>query len=70
MAKNGHTLELAVGPGSLVLDDRDKARKALKNLQVGDYISEECILQTVGPSIARKISVLRPAWKTLDSPEY
>ncbi len=70
LAKNSHYHELLVGPGDVVLDDRSKAMKALIALQVGDYVSEECIFQKGGPSIARKINVLQPAWIMLESPEY
>lgn len=70
LAKNGHYHELLVGPGGVVLDDRSNALQGLIALQVGDYVSEECILQKGGLSIARKISVLRPAWRMLESPEY
>lgn len=70
LAKNGHYHELLVRPGAVVLNDQSKAPQALTALRVGDYVSEECILQKGGLSIARKISVLRPAWRMLESPEY
>ncbi len=70
LAENGHSRELVVGRSALILDDQGNGLRSLKGLQVGDYVSEECMLQKGGPSIARKISVLRPAWRMLESPEY
>ena len=42
---------------------------ALEGLQPGDYIRSECIAEEDGRLIARKIVLLRPAWRILESPE-
>lgn len=70
LTENGHSDELVVGRFSVLFDDQGKRLKALKALQVGDYVYEECIHQKDGQSIAREIRILRPAWRMLESPEY
>ncbi len=70
LTENGHARELVVGRLSLLFDDQGKGLKELKALQVGDYVSEECILRRDGQFIAREIRVLRPAWRMIESPEY
>jgi hypothetical protein len=42
---------------------------ALEGLQPGDYIRSECITGEDGRLVARKIVLLRPAWRMLESPE-
>lgn len=42
---------------------------ALAGLQPGDYIRSECITGEDGRLVARKIVLLRPAWRMLESPE-
>jgi hypothetical protein len=69
LLENGHQLDLIVGRDTVLLDDRGHRFYALKALQVGDYIREECTGRENGPSIARNISVLIPAWRMLESPE-
>jgi hypothetical protein len=38
-------------------------------LQPGDLVREQCVPNGSNPSVATRISVLRPAWKDLASPE-
>ena len=70
LLENGHQLDLIVGRDTVLLDDRGHRFYALKALQVGDYIRDECNSRGSGPSIARNISVLIPAWRMLESPEH
>jgi hypothetical protein len=42
---------------------------SLEGLQPGDYIRSECIAGEDGRLVARKIVLLRPAWRMLESPE-
>ena len=42
---------------------------ALEGLQPGDYIRSECVTGEDGRLVARKIVLLRPAWRMIESPE-
>lgn len=42
---------------------------ALQGLQPGDYIRSECVTGEDGRLVARKIVLLRPAWRIIESPE-
>ena len=42
---------------------------ALEGLQPGDYIRSECVSGEDGTLLARKIDLLRPAWRMIESPE-
>ena len=42
---------------------------ALEGLQPGDYIRSECVSADDGRLLARKIVLLRPAWRMIESPE-
>lgn len=68
--EKGRQLELNVGRGTVLLDDQGHRLDGLKALQVGDYVREECYSREGGPSIARNIDVLIPAWRMLESPEH
>jgi hypothetical protein len=57
IAENGYTRELVVGRFALLFDDHGKGLKALKELQVGDYVYEDCILRKDGQCIAREIRI-------------
>ncbi|HSB72281.1 MAG TPA: hypothetical protein VLH58_07780 [Candidatus Methylomirabilis sp.] len=41
----------------------------LEGLQPGDYIRSECVPGEDGKLLARKIVLLRPAWRMIESPE-
>ena len=41
----------------------------LEGLQPGDYIRSECISGEDGVLVDRKIVLLRPAWRIIESPE-
>ncbi len=41
----------------------------LEGLQPGDYVRSECIRGEDGELVARKIVLLRPAWRMIESPE-
>ena len=70
LLEKGRPLELIVGRGTVLLDDQGHRLYSLKALQVGDYVREECNSREGGPSIARNIGVLVPAWRMLESPEH
>jgi hypothetical protein len=42
---------------------------ALEGLQPGDYVRTECVADEDGRLVARKIVLLRPAWRMIESPE-
>lgn len=69
MKVNGHIHELAVTKATVLKNDWNEPLAGLGALQVGDYIREECAAGPDGKSVARKIEVLRPAWRELESPE-
>ncbi len=54
LAENGHSRELVVGRSALILDDQGNGLRSLKGLQVGDYVSEECMLQKGGTVYCEK----------------
>jgi hypothetical protein len=69
LLENGFRLALIVRRATVLLDDRGQSLLSLKALQVGDYVREDCESRESDPFIARKISVLVPAWRMLESPE-
>jgi hypothetical protein len=70
LVENGlHQLALIVRRATLLLDDQGRSLRTLKGLHVGDYIREECDPRGSGPALARRISVVIPAWRMLESPE-
>lgn len=68
LSVNGHHLELIVGSGTVLLDEQGQTLNALKALEVGDYVREECIVQKDGLHIAARISVLTSVWRMLEIP--
>lgn len=70
MKLNGHVHELAVTKATVLKNDWGEPLASVKALQVGDYVREECVAGPEGKSLARKIEVLRPAWRELESPEW
>ncbi|HSB72592.1 MAG TPA: hypothetical protein VLT62_24965 [Candidatus Methylomirabilis sp.] len=70
LVENGHHLKLIVGRDAVFLDDRGQRLHSLEGLHVGDYVREECRHHAAGPPIASQISVLVPAWRRFESPEY
>ncbi|MBI3990237.1 MAG: hypothetical protein HY347_11550 [candidate division NC10 bacterium] len=61
-----HTHRLLLTGETLLLDEEGYRVKAL---QVGDYVQEECLPRSGRPSIAKRIVVLRPAWRMYEIPE-
>ena len=70
LLENGQQLELIVGRRTVLIDDQGQRLHTIETLQVGDYVREECNRRENGPSIARNIGVLIPAWRMLESPEH
>ena len=70
LVENGLELALIVSRATVLLDDQAQSLHTLQALHVGDYIREECGARGSGPAIARRISVVIPAWRMLESPEF
>lgn len=69
MKLNGHVHTLAVTKATVLRDDWGEPLAGLRALHVGDYVREECVAGPEGKLLARKIELLRPAWRELESPE-
>lgn len=70
MRVNGHVHDLIVTKATVLKDDWGEPLAGLKALQVGDYVREHCATGPEGKRLARKIEVLRPAWRMWESPEW
>ncbi len=68
-AKNYSDDALAVRQGAKLLDEGGQPLKGLKDIQVGDYVRQECEVQQKGPCLATKINILKRAWQVEGSPE-
>jgi hypothetical protein len=68
LLENGRRLTLVLGDTTAIFDDLGQPLSAA-GLGPGDYVREECTRQADGQSLARRITVLRPAWRALGSPE-
>lgn len=55
--------------GADLLDEQGQPLKGLKDIQVGDYVRQECKVQKKGPCLATKINILKRAWQMQGSPE-
>jgi hypothetical protein len=69
LVDKGRHLKLVMGKGATLFDEEGQPLKGLKGIQVGDVVSEECKIQTDGPSIATKIKVIQRGWQTEGTPE-
>ncbi len=65
----GRHVRLAVRQGAKLLDEGGQPLKGLKDIQVGDYVRQECEVQQKGPCLATKINILKRAWQVEGSPE-
>ena len=65
----GRHLRLVVKQGTELLDEEGHPLKGLKDIQVGDYVRQECRVQQKGPCLATKINILKRAWQMEGSPE-
>jgi hypothetical protein len=70
MKVNGHVHALAVTKATVLRNDWGEPLAGLRALHVGDYVREECVAGPEGKLLARKIELLRPAWRELESPEW
>ncbi len=70
MKVNGHTHELTVTTATVLRNDWGEPLRHLQALQVGDYVREECVPESGRRNLARRIEVVRPAWRMLETPEY
>jgi hypothetical protein len=69
LVKGGRHLRLAVRQGAVLLDEGGQPLKGLKDIQVGDYVRQECKVQEKGLCLATKINILKRAWQMEGSPE-
>ncbi len=65
----GRHVRLAVRQGAVLLDEEGHPLKGLKDIQVGDYVNQECKVQQKGLCLATKIKILKRAWQMEGSPE-
>jgi len=69
LVKGGRHLRLVVRQDAKLLDEEGHPLKGLKDIQVGDYVRQECRVQEKGPCLATKINILKRAWQMEGSPE-
>jgi len=67
--ENGHRHTLEVAPTTEAYDESGRQSSA-RAFQPGDYVAEDCVSVSGGGYLARRITLLRAAWRELDSPEY
>jgi hypothetical protein len=69
LVEKGRRLSLVMGKGAAILDEEGQPLKGLKAIHVGDYVREECSFKKDGPSVAKKITILKRAAEVEGSPE-
>ena len=69
MVENSHRHSLVLARTTQVTDDAGNPIPVTA-LGAGDYVREACVPQPDGRFIAKRIVVLRPAWRELTSPEW
>ena len=65
---NNHRHTLVLADATKVYDDMGKMIRTA-GLRTGDYVQEECLRLPDGRFVAKRIILLRPAWRDLQSPE-
>jgi hypothetical protein len=66
--ENGHRHVLDLARTTTVYDEFDQP-SALP-LQPGDFVEEDCVSLPNGHFLARRITLLRAAWREINSPGY
>lgn len=66
--ENGHRHTLEVSPTTEAYDESGQ-RSSARAFQPGDYVEEDCVSPTGGGFLARRITLLRAAWREIGSPE-
>ena len=66
--EGGQRWAMLVGEVTEIYDDLGRAIPASR-LNAGDYVREICARLPDGRIMAKQITVLRPAWRALESPE-
>ncbi len=66
--ENGHRHTLELSRTTVVYDESD--RLSALPLQPGDLVQEDCVSLADGRFLARRITLLRAAWRELASPEF
>ena len=69
LVEKGRRLNLVMGKGAEILNEEGQPLKGLKAIEIGDYVSEECSFNKDGPSVAKKITIIRRAGAVEGSPE-
>ena len=66
---NGQRHPLEVSPTTEAYDEFGQQISA-RAFQPGDYVEEDCVSGTGGGFLARRITLVRAAWREITSPEY
>ncbi len=69
VVNGGRHLRLVVRQGAVLLDEEGQPLKGLKDIQVGDFVRQECRVQEKGPCLATNISIEKRAWQMEGTPE-
>jgi len=66
--ENGHRHTLELSRTTAVYDE--SVQLSALPLQPGDFVQEDCVSLPDGRFLARRITLLRAAWRELTSPEF
>lgn len=66
--ENGHRHTLELSRATMVYDEFD--RPSAQVLEPGDLVQEDCVSLPDGRFVARRITLLRAAWREITSPEF
>jgi hypothetical protein len=66
--ENGHRHTLTLSPTTKLYDEL--GRLTALPLGPGDFVEEDCVSLPDGRFLARRITLLRAAWRELTSPEF
>jgi hypothetical protein len=69
LVEKGRRHKLVMDKGTKFVDEEGQPLKGLKAIQTGDYVREECSFRKDGPSVAKKITILKRAAEVGASPE-
>ena len=69
LLENGQRRPLEVSPTTEAYDEFGQ-RMSTRAFQPGDYVEEDCVSAPGGGVLARRITLLRAAWREISSPVY
>ena len=67
--ENGHRHTLKLSPTTEAYGEYGQ-RGSAQAFQPGDYVEEDCVSAPSGGFLARRIMLLRAAWREITSPEF